>query len=275
MVDSSQSTGPTVCDASTRNCERPVTYVYCLIASDRRPSLTRVPAGLPKASRVRLLDVESGLYLAVADVPVREYGEDAINHKLGDLDWVSRAALAHEAVVEFFVGAIAVLPMKLFTIFTTDDRAVADVRANRARVAATVKRVANHDEFGIRVVLDRARAAAALPRSTTARGTGAAYLSRKKAQRDAAVELAQRAQDTVAALYDRLAAHARLARRRPASELPIEGGPLLLDAAFLVPRSKARTFRSLAAREARALDRSGYGLTMTGPWPPYTFVQDA
>jgi gas vesicle protein GvpL/GvpF len=238
--------------------------------------VARAPAGLPKASRVRLLEVERGLYLAVADVPLREYGEDAINHKLGDLNWVSRAAIAHETVVEFFSGATAVLPMKLFTIFTNDERALAHVRANRARIAATIKRVGNHDEFGVRVVLDRARATAAAsgPRAPV-RATGVAYLTRKKAQRDAAAELADRARETVAALYDRLASLSRLARRRPASDVAVPGGPLLLDAAFLVPRSRARTFRATAAREARSLEKSGYGLTLTGPWPPYTFVQEA
>jgi len=50
--------------------------------------------------------------------------------------------------------------------------------------------------------------------------------------------------------------------------------PLLLDAAFLVPRSRAKSFQSLMAREAKALGRHGYGVTLTGPWPPYSFVQD-
>jgi hypothetical protein len=75
-------------------------------------------------------------------------------------------------------------------------------------------------------------------------------------------------------LYDRLAAKARLARRRAASELPAQGGSLLLDAAFLVARSRTRTFRALAAREARDLAPHGYKVDLTGPWPPYTFVQD-
>jgi Gas vesicle synthesis protein GvpL/GvpF len=254
----------------------PLTYVYCAVAASRRPSLAGAPGGLPKASKVRLLEAEHALYLAVADVPSREYGEEAINRKLADLDWVSRAAVAHEAVVECFIGATAVLPMKLFTIFTNDARALAHMQANHARIAATVKRVGNHDEFGVRVVLDRARAIAGGRRKNAPpRTSGAAYLTRKKAQRDAAVELAERARETVAELYDRLAARARQARRRPASELPVPDGPLLLDAAFLVARSRARTFRALAAREARALEKSGYGLTLTGPWPPYTFVQDA
>ena len=58
------------------------------------------------------------------------------------------------------------------------------------------------------------------------------------------------------------------------SELPAQGGRLLLDAAFLVPRKHARSFHALAVRESRALARHGYGLTLTGPWPPYSFVQD-
>jgi hypothetical protein len=54
----------------------------------------------------------------------------------------------------------------------------------------------------------------------------------------------------------------------------VQGGPLLLDAAFLVPRARAASFKALTARESRSLARQGYGLTVSGPWPPYTFVQD-
>jgi hypothetical protein len=225
---------------------------------------------------VRLLDAEGGLFVVVADAPLNRYGEAAINRGLADLDWVSRAAVAHEAVVESFIEEAAVLPMKLFTIFTSDDRAIAHVRSERARIAAVAKRVADHQEWGVRVVLDRARAVAAAPKKKgpATPTTGAAYLTRKKAQRDAVVELGSHGRETVLALYDRLEARSRLATRRMASELPAQGGPLLLDAAFLVPRARAASFQALAARESRALARHGYGLTLSGPWPPYSFVQD-
>jgi hypothetical protein len=234
-----------------------------------------MPAGLPRTGPVRLLDVEAGLFAAVADAPLDRYGEAAINRGLADLDWVSRAAVAHEAVVESFIAETAVLPMKLFTIFRSDDRAIAHVRGERQRIAAAVKRVADHQEWGVRVVLDRARAASARKKAAPkAAASGLAYLARKKAQRDAAVELSEHARDTVAALYDRLAARSRESKRRMASELPVQGGPLLLDAAFLVPRKRATSFHAMAVKESRSLARHGYGLTLTGPWPPYSFVQD-
>ena len=268
------------------------TYVYCVIAAARRPRASRKARGLTGTSAVRLLDVGGGLYAAVGDAPLNRYGEAAINHGLADLEWVSRAAVAHEAVIESFAGETAVLPMKLFTIFTSDARAVAHITAQRVRIAALVKRVANHQEWGVRLVLDRARAeraAAAGSKGTRTASTGssrrpgpsgrgaspgAAFLTHKKAQRDATVELAWRARETVAGLYDRLVERSKLAKRRPASELPAQGGPLLLDAAFLVPRARAASFKALAAREARTLSRQGYGMTVSGPWPPYTFVQD-
>src|SRR5207244_2385624 len=81
------------------------------------------------------------------------------------------------------------------------------------------------------------------------------------------------ARDTLADLYDRLAKQSGLAKRRTAGELPVQGGPLVLDAAFLVPTTRTRRFQSLAAREARALARRGYRLTLSGPWPPYNFIQ--
>ena len=251
-----------------------VTYLYCVIAAPRRPKVRRARGGLAGTGRVRVLDVDAGLFLAVADAPLDQYGEAAIARGLRDLDWVSRAAVAHEAVVESFADATAVLPMKLFTIFASDERALADVRGERQRIAGVVKRVANQQEWGVRVVLDRSRAAGGAKKAASRDASGAAYLTRKKAQRDEVLELAEHARDTVAALFDRLASRAKDATRRSVSELPVQSGPLLLDAAFLVPRSRAKSFQALVAREAKSIAKSGYGLTLSGPWPPYSFVQD-
>lgn len=251
------------------------TYVYCLVSSPRRPSLAGVPRGHAGMGRARLVDVDRGIWLVVADAPLDRYGADAINRGLASLDWVSRAAVAHEAVVEAFIGASAVVPMTLFTIFTSDARAVEHIARERARIDAVVKRVAHHLEWGVRVVLDRAKAGAPRGRGSRAAAdaaSGAAFLTRKKAQRDAVTHLAERAREVVSGLYDALATQARMAHRRSASELPAEGGPLLLDAAFLVPSARAAGFAKRAARHARDLAREGYRVTVSGPWPPYSFI---
>ena len=250
------------------------TYVYGVIAGAQRRSNRRRKGGVPGAGPVRLLSFDGDLAAAVADAPLRVYGEGALAAKLSDLEWVSRAAVAHEAVLESFADAAAVVPMKLFTLFTSDDRAVAHLRSERRRIEATVKRVANHQEWGVRVVLPPA-AAAARPRGTRPSAeSGAQFLTRKKADRDRRVELANRAAGAVDGLFDRLTSSASAAMRRAPADASGGRGSLLLDAAFLVARTRAKTFGAAVAREARTLGRAGYAVTMSGPWPPYSFVQE-
>jgi hypothetical protein len=258
------------------------TYAYCLVAAPRRPSLPRASRALPGAGRVRLLDIafpaakpgRDRLWLVVSDVPLARYGADRINAKLSDLAWLSRVAVAHETVVEAFISATAVLPMKLFTIFASDERAASHVSAARRQIERALKRVGGKLEWGVRVVLNRQAKNGAPARRVKGadNATGVAYLARKKALRDRSSELAERSREVVGDLYDRLERRAVLARRRPASEMASDDGSLLLDAAFLVPHRAVSSFRTAVAREARALAPDGYRVTINGPWPPYSFV---
>jgi hypothetical protein len=236
--------------------------------------MARAPRGLPGMGAPRAVEIARGLFAIVADAPAARYGQSVIERNLTDLDWVSRAAVAHEAVVEHFIDARAVLPMKLFTIFANDDRAVAHLRRERLRLSAVARRVAGQHEWGVRVLLDSSRAVAEPQTSPVRARDGATYLLAKKARRDAAEELAMHARRTAAGVYERLAKKARAARKRTSRDLPSAPGTLLLDAAFLVARNRQTAFRTVAAKEAKALASKGYAVTLTGPWPPYTFVQD-
>jgi hypothetical protein len=231
---------------------------------------------------VRLLAVEEGLLAAVADAPPGRFGEAAIRRCLGDLDQVSRAAVAHDAVVASFASETAVLPMKLFTLFASDARALEHVHAQHRQIATLVKRVAHHQEWGVRVVCRRP-AAAAPSKESSAASSGVAYLAHKKSQRDALLEpgahellepSAHARGPTLDTLYDRLAARAGLAKRRPTDEPRISGARLVLDAAFLVPRAQGASFEALASCESRRFARHGYRVMLSGPWPPYSFMQD-
>ena len=77
------------------------------------------------------------------------------------------------------------------------------------------------------------------------------------------------------ALYDRLAGDASEAVRRPADRLSERSGSLLLDAAFLVSRRRAKRFQSIVAHEARRLSTLACHVTLSGPWPPYSFMEES
>jgi hypothetical protein len=253
------------------------TYLYCLVRAPKAPSLRSAPAGLPGAGKPRAIDAGGGLWLVAADAPLERYGEKPIEKGLQNLAWVSSCAVPHEAVVEHLSKAGTVLPMKLFTLFNSDARALEHIARQRRRIDKVVERIEGREEWGLRVTLDEISAlerAMSEAQSASPGSTGAAFLLRKKKEQDAARELFQNARQRADRLFEELSAKTDEARRRPPPPGEI-GKRVLLDAAFLLRRAKVKPFQTAVRAQAKKLGELGYQLTLTGPWPPYNFVVDA
>jgi len=229
---------------------------------------------------VRALPAGDGNWLIVSDVPASRYDEAALAAGLQNLDWVSRRALAHEAVVEHFLAAPAVLPMQLFTLFTSDARALEHIARDRRRVERILTRLERQQEWGLRLSFDERGALQAVEdqhrsrrrRRTGRAESGAAYLARKRDLLDVTRGQLTAARREADRLYRAMSREATEARRRRATEQAAPGSRLLLDAAFLVPKAKANGFRGTLRQQARQLSASGLVISLTGPWPPYNFV---
>ena len=182
---------------------------------------------------------------------------------------MSRIALAHEAVVEHFAAlpGATVIPMKLFTMFSNVERALAGMRGQRAELKRVFARLEGCEEWGVRVL----RSERQKPATATARpSTGTAFLAARKQARDDARTAMLAAATAADAVYASLAEIAAEHRRRT-SEAPGVVAPLL-DAAFLVPTRRRARFQSAAQKVARQVSETGAQMTLTGPWPPYNFV---
>jgi hypothetical protein len=252
------------------------TYLYCLVRSAREPSLRAAPAGLPGAGRPRAIEAGGGLWLVAADAPLERYGEKPIERGLRDLAWVSSVAVPHEAVVEHVAKSGTVVPMKLFTLFRSDTRALEHVAKRRKRIDRVVERIEGREEWGLRVLLDETaalRRARDEAQAVAPGAPGAAFLLRKKKEHDLAREVIEHARDRADGLFELLAVQADDARRRPPPPGEV-GKRVLLDAAFLLQRKKAKAFQTKVRAEAKKLADRDYQLTLTGPWPAYTFISD-
>lgn len=266
-----------------------LTYVYCLVRSTGQPSVRRVPAPVPGGRPVRLLEVPPPKpktqrpkpvrrhWLVVSSVPARQYDEAALERGLPQIEWVGARALAHEAVTEHFLPASAVLPMQLFTLFTSDDRAIEHIARDRRRIARILDRLEGRVEWGLRVTVSRP-AQGSDPRTTRHRGLtldltpGANYLARKRDLLEAGRTQLQRARADAAHVFRAVGRTAAAARRRTEVEQAAPGSRVVLDAAFLVPVGRRRAFRAAVRRHTRPLDRAGMAVSLTGPWPAYNFI---
>ena len=164
-----------------------LTYAYCVVRSAKKPVLRGLPDGMPGATSVRALDAGGGVWLIVSSVPSFDYDEAAVARGLQNLDWVGRRAMAHEAVVEHFLSAPAVLPMQLFTLFTSDERALAHVQRDRRRIERILEALDRQVEWGLRLTFDENAARDTVEKKHREPGrkaeegvSGAAYLARKR-----------------------------------------------------------------------------------------------
>jgi hypothetical protein len=229
---------------------------------------------MPAAADLVVLSAGAGVWLIVSHVPDSAYGEAALTRGLRDIDWVAQHAMAHEAMVEHFLAARAVLPMPLFTLFTADERALAYVARHRRRIERVLSRVERQHEWGVRLTFQDA-ADTRTPRRVPARAeSGTSYLASKRDLRDITRTRLAQARVHGNRAYRAIRREATDARRRTDTEQsPASGARLLVDAAFLVPVARTKAFRAALRREARALGASGVALAVSGPWPPYNFIE--
>ena len=248
-----------------------LSYVFCLIRSSRQPTTRRVSEGMPGGQDLRAIEVGEQLWAIVQSVPEADYGETALARGLQNLDWVGPRAIAHERVIESFLSARALLPMHLFTLFTSDDRVVQHVRSDGTRIRRLLKRVEGKVEWGLRLTFDERAARAKVSRRPVRSGTE--FLARKRdvlGMDRTRVKEARHAADSV---YRSMSRIATAAQRRTSLERAAPGSRLLLDAAFLVPVAKGGAFRSASRQRVRDLRALGVTMSLTGPWPAYNFVE--
>lgn len=165
--------------------EPSATYVFCLVQSVRPPSLRGVPDSIPGAGAPRLLPVDRGLWAVVADAPLDRFSSERLQEDLQDLEAVSRHALAHASVVEFFFRKAPVIPLQLFTLFSEDERARQQLASRRTALAKLFTRLRGLEEWGVRIIVDPAAVDAAVPAQGTRGGahapSGLDYLRTKSA----------------------------------------------------------------------------------------------
>ena len=251
---------------------RSAAYIYCVVRAPRRPRTVRLPDPVPGGAAPALHEVVPGTWLVASIVPLDVYGPAGLEPRLRHLDWVAKVAVAHEAVNEFLAKAAGavVVPMKLFTLFSSPEKAADDVRARKTAVDRIVRRVAGCEEWGIRITR-HFRAAEPDAAAVLRARTGAGFLQARKGARDAASAARAAAAGAADTAFDRLKRHAKDAQRRARGAQPGTNPPIL-EAAFLV-RSDARArFKAEARRQAPILAKAGADLIVTGPWPAYTFV---
>jgi hypothetical protein len=194
--------------------------------------------------------------------------------ELAESDWSPDipTILAYERVVESFYRHLTVIPIRYGCRLEDPSEAIGLLQENLNEYDALLHELDGLAEMGIQVLLDNSRAgtethpAAVAPESFPQPGrSGGAYLAAKRLYYLSTDRATLRQSELVETLCSPLSGF--FVRRK--AELPSSTRCGLLSLYFLVPRSSVESFRQ-AARQL--LQKETATLLLTGPWPPYNFV---
>jgi Gas vesicle synthesis protein GvpL/GvpF len=247
-------------------------WAYGIVPAEAAPSVgaTGVAGGAVEGL------TQGALSVLVSVVPSEDFGAESLRANLNDLQWLERVAREHEAVLDELVAQTTVVPLRLCTIFADPDGARHMLEREREPLAEALARLEGRQEWGVKLLVDGERlAATAAPESDPARGEGgAAYLARRRNERQAREVARALAAQLVDEVDGALRAHAIDAvRLRPQNrELSGHTGEMLLNGAYLLDADQVGALRALADELQERYAEHGARIVVTGPWPPYNFA---
>ncbi len=253
-------------------------YLFCLARSGRFAPLQ----GRDVTGKTPLLSRDfAGITAVVSRAAIEDFCGPRAQARMRRLKWVAPRACRHAAIIQRVMRVSPVVPARFGTLFSSLKSLEAFVRRHRDALSQFLNRVADQQEWSVKGRLDRRRARAELVpacagpvRSMTSRAhLGSRYLQEKRDR--AAVErgLNSQIEQICNSMARNLAAAASDYRERPVLSSTGSGRDteIILNWAFLVPRSSTAIFRAQVQKANSELGHFGLTFDLTGPWPPYSF----
>lgn len=250
-----------------------------------------VPAGTVTSPEIegvgrRPVDVveHHGIGAAVSSVPSDEFAPDAIEDRMHDVGWLTEHGARHERIVTWFVDHHQIVPVRLLTLYSSDEALAEAIAQRREEILATMERLRGLREWDLKVshrpeeleasLGEVSETIAEVDREIEEAAPGRRFLLERKRGRMARTEGTRAVRALADGLVEGLEPLVEELARLP---LPREARdhPLILNAALLVAREQEEALRATAEASAKELDARGVTVELTGPWAPYRFVEEA
>ncbi|MGN6867270.1 MAG: GvpL/GvpF family gas vesicle protein [Solirubrobacteraceae bacterium] len=250
--------------------DEPAWYVYGVVGADAE--LNGSLPGVDPAQPVTILR-EDALAAVTSQVPLDEFDEARLREHLADMTWVEATARAHEGVLDRVCEQATVIPMRMCTVYRTEGGVREMLHREADALHDALEHLRGRAEWGVKafVSLD-----VDSPDAETGAGasSGAAYMERKRTERERRQRTLEMAEDAVAVIHDRLGTAAADAQLIPLQRPEASGhsGEMFLNGVYLVADEALDGFHEEVRALQAEFDAHGIELICTGPWPAYNFV---
>ena len=255
--------------AERRRAEQPADpawYVYGVVGSDTE--LTDGLTGVAGARAVGLL-TDGPLAALTSQVPLDEFDEERLREHLADMAWVEATARAHEAVLDRVRGQATVIPMRMCTVYRTEGGVGEMLRREAEPLLEAIDHLRGKAEWGLKAFIDLDQGDDA-----AADESGAAYMHRKRSERERHEQAVELAEEAAGRIHERLGEIASDGLLVPLQRREVSGhrGDMVFNGVYLVADDEEAAFHEEVRALRDELEPQGFDLVPTGPWPAYNFV---
>ena len=251
-----------------------VLYVYAIARQPVQPEVEAIDGS-------RNFGAVSGDGIAAVFTPVKseEFSQEAVDRRAGNLEWLGSVGYRHQAVVSTLMKQTAIVPLRAFTLFSSEDALRSYLQESASQLRRVLDRLDGKQEWTLRIEFDPQAWSEALSTRveslrniTTEMATaapGKAFLLRKKldeerkrASKTGEEELVGEIQRAILEkLRSEVVAETREQREGAFPQINV-----------LVNRDEEAILQELHRDLNDRYGSEGITLSMSGPWPPYTFA---
>jgi len=257
-------------------------YIYCIRSSADAGKIRERGIGFgSEAKAIPFQDIEA----IVSEVDLSKLNAKTIKEKLQeDAKWTEQNVKRHHEVIAEANKTSAVIPMKFGTLYKTKKNLEAMLKKHYAKFKALLLRLKDKQEWGVKgyleykkfgeVLKNKNKEIRTLEKKRSSVPEGMKWYVDRKSDELIAGQIEHEVEEELKRIIDKLEKHTEEVRLNDL--LPkIVGEPgkdMILNAACLVRNDRFDAFQSLLRELAKEHDASGINLLLTGPWPPYNFV---
>lgn len=254
-----------------------VLYVYAVAREAAKPEVEAVDGSSNFGAVTR-----GNISAVFTPVPQDDFSQEAVDRKAGNLEWLGAIGYRHQAVVADLMRRSTIIPLRAFALFSNEESLGRYLQDNATQLTRTLDRLDGKQEWTLRIEFDaqlwsnaltnRVLTLRQLNEEMATAAPGKAFLlkkkideEKKKASRTGEEGLLAEIQK---AILDRLkgevVAESREQREGAFPQINV-----------LVNRDEEAILQDLHRELNDRYGGEGVTLSISGPWPPYTFASMA
>lgn len=251
-----------------------VLYVYAVT----RDAATPEADGVGGTRRFGIVTID-GISAVFTPVSAEAFSQEAIDARAGDLEWLGAIGYRHQDVVSDLMKRTAIVPLRAFTLFSSEEALRTYLHEHREMLAKVLERLDGKQEWTLRIEFEPARWSESLAsRAGSLRdlqseiataAPGKAFLLRKKLD-DEKKRASHAAEQEVVAEIERLVLDKLTCEAVSETRERRDGAFPQIN--VLINRDEESLLQELHAELTDRYEAEGVTLALTGPWPPYTFA---